>query len=109
LAAGRPTEAEPLLREALAIQSKSEPDLWTTPNTQSLLGGALAGQNKFADAEPHLVAGYEGLKQRSGKIPSRRRSSVVEALDRLIRACDAAGKPADAAKWRAERETVTGP
>src|SRR5262249_52355633 len=32
-------EAEKLLREALAIREKHEPDAWTTFNTQSVLGG----------------------------------------------------------------------
>ena len=34
------TEAEPLLRECLAIREKTQPDVWSTFNTQSLLGGA---------------------------------------------------------------------
>ena len=33
-------EAEPLLRECLAIREKTQPDAWTTFNTQSMLGGA---------------------------------------------------------------------
>ena len=40
------TDAEPLLRKCLAIREKTQPDLWTTFNTQSLLGGALLGQKK---------------------------------------------------------------
>ncbi len=32
------TEAEPLLRECLAIREKKEPDAWTTFNTKSLPG-----------------------------------------------------------------------
>ena len=49
------TEAEPLLRECLAIREKTQPDAWTTFNTQSLLGGALLGQKKYAEAEPLLA------------------------------------------------------
>ena len=33
-------EAEPLLRECLAIREEAQPDAWTTFNTRSLLGGA---------------------------------------------------------------------
>ena len=54
------TEAEPLLRECLAIREKTQPDVWPTFNTQSLLGGALLGQKKYADAEPLLLAGLRG-------------------------------------------------
>jgi hypothetical protein len=58
-------DAEPLLREFLTICAKQEPDAWTTFNTMSLLGGALLGQKKYADAEPLLVKGYEGMKKAS--------------------------------------------
>ena len=54
------TEAEPLLRECLAIREKTQPDVWSTFNTKSLLGGALLGQKKYADAEPLLLAGLRG-------------------------------------------------
>ena len=62
-------EAEPLLRECLAIREKTQPDVWSTFNTKSLLGGALLGQKKYAEAEPLLLAGYEGMKQREKTIP----------------------------------------
>ena len=65
-------EAEPLIREALTIREKTQPDAWTTFNTQSLLGGALLGQKKYAEAEPLLLKGYEGLKQRETTIPEPR-------------------------------------
>jgi hypothetical protein len=34
-------EAEPVLRECLALRTRKEPEAWTTFNTQSLLGDAL--------------------------------------------------------------------
>ena len=37
-------------------------------NAMSLLGDALRGQGQFAAAEPLLLRGYEGLKQRQGKL-----------------------------------------
>src|SRR5437868_2045826 len=43
-------EAEPLLRECLAIRVQTQPDVWSTFNTQSMLGGALLGQKKYAEA-----------------------------------------------------------
>ena len=44
-------EAEPLLRECLAIREKTQPDVWSTFNTQSMLGGAAwQARNKYADA-----------------------------------------------------------
>ncbi len=58
------TEAESFLRECLAIREKTQPDVWSTFNTKSTLGGALLGQKKYADAEPLLLTGYEEMKQR---------------------------------------------
>ncbi len=63
------TEAELLVRESLAIREQKEPGDWRTYNTKSLLGGALLGQKKYAEAEPLLLKGYEGMKQREKTIP----------------------------------------
>lgn len=53
-------EAEPLLRECLAICEKPEPDPGRTFNPQSTLGAALLGQKKYQGAEPLLLEGYGG-------------------------------------------------
>jgi hypothetical protein len=106
LQAGKPAEAEPVLRECLALREKNQPDVWTTFNTKSLLGGALSGQKKHRDAEPLLLQGYQGMKQRQDKIPPPlRRQRLEEALTRLVQLYDALGKP-EAAKWRQELAAV---
>ena len=96
-------EAEPLLRESLAIREKTQPDVWSTFNTQSLLGGVLLGQKKSAEAEPLLKKGYEGMKQREATIPKQAKVRLLEALDRLIDLATATNKPEDVKKWQAER------
>jgi tetratricopeptide (TPR) repeat protein len=96
-------EAEPLLRECLAIREKTQPDVWITFNAKSLLGGALLGQKKHAEAEPLLLTGYEGMKQREKTIPPIHRIRIAEALDRLVQLYEATGKKDEAAKWQAER------
>jgi hypothetical protein len=68
-----------------------------------MLGGALPGQKKYADAEPLLLAGYDGMKQREKSIPPQGKVRIPEAIDRLVRLYDATGKQDDAAKWRKER------
>ena len=97
------TEAERLIRECLAIREKEEPDDWRTFNTQSLLGGSLLGQKKFAEAEPVLLKGYEGMKQRQKSIPPQANTRIPEALDRLIDLYTATNKPDEVKKWQAER------
>jgi serine/threonine protein kinase len=94
------TEAEPLLRECLAIREKTQPDEWTTFNTQSLLGGALLGQKKSADAEPLLLKGYEGMKAREKTIPPQAATRLPEALDRLIELYTATNKPDEVKKYQ---------
>jgi serine/threonine protein kinase/tetratricopeptide (TPR) repeat protein len=98
------TEAEPLLRESLAIRAKAQSDAWTTFNTQSLLGGALLGQKKYAEAEPLLLKGYEGMKQREKTIPPLAGTRLPEAIDRLIELYTATDRPDEVTKWRAERK-----
>ncbi len=103
------TEAEPFLRECLAIREKAQPDVWSTFNTKSLLGGALLGQKKYAAAEPLLLAGYEGMKQREATIPEQGKVRLPEALDRLIELFTATNKPDDVKKWQAERAKYPAP
>jgi hypothetical protein len=102
-------EAEPVLREGLALREKLEPEAWHTFNARSLLGAALAGQKKYADARPLLVQGFEGLKARTAQIPERYRVRLHEAADRLVRLCEAQGTNEEAAQWRKEAEAVRKP
>jgi predicted Zn-dependent protease len=99
------TEAEPLLRECLTIREKTQPDVWSTFNAQSMLGGALLGQKKFADAEPLLLKGYEGMKEREKSTPKSGGGDkrIPEALDALIELYTATNKPDEVKKWQAER------
>jgi hypothetical protein len=92
--------AEEMLRECLAIREKKEPEAWTTFNTMSMLGGSLLGQKKYAEAEPLLVKGYEGMKAREKNIPPQRATRLPEALDRLIELYTATNKPDEVKKYR---------
>jgi hypothetical protein len=57
LAQNKFAEAEPLLRECLAVRTKNRPDDWTMFSARALLGAALVGQGKYAEAEPLLLQG----------------------------------------------------
>ena len=96
-------EAEPLLRQCLTVREKTQPDVWITFNTHSMLGGSLLGQNKYADAEPLLVKGYEGMKAREKTIPKEASTRIPEALDRLVELYTATNKPNEVKKWKVER------
>jgi Tetratricopeptide repeat len=99
-------EAEPLLRECLAIREKTQSDVWSTFNTKSLLGGALLGQKKYAEAEPLLIAGYEGMKQREKTMPPQAKDRPTAALERLVQLYEATDKPDQAARWRKELDSA---
>lgn len=101
-------EAEAVVREALTIREAKEPDDWRTFNTKSMLGGALLGQKKYADTEPLLKAGYEGMKQRAEKIPPEGKDRLIEALDRLIELAEVTGKVQDAKMWKDEKAKLPG-
>jgi hypothetical protein len=66
----------------------------------SLLGGALLDQGRYAEAEPLIVQGYEGMKAREARIfvPERRR--LLEAAMQVVRLYEAWGKTYQAAAWK---------
>jgi serine/threonine protein kinase len=100
---GQHAAAEPLLRECLTLREKTQPDAWTTFRTMALLGGAMLDQKKYAEAEPLLLKGYEGMKQREKTIPKGGASRLPEAVDRLIELYTATNQPDALKQWQAER------
>ena len=100
--------AEVVLRECLAPCEQLAKDKqvrpWQVANVRSLLGGALLGQEKYAEASPLLEAGYQGFKQDEQAIPPQSRSLLADALSRLVLVCQATGKKEAAAKWELELE-----
>jgi hypothetical protein len=75
-----------------------------------MLGEALLGQKKYADAEPLLLKGYEGLKQRQDRIPSPfTQVRPREALQRLVRLYEATSQPDKAGQWRKKLEESKAP
>ena len=92
-------EAESVLKPCLALREKGQPDNWTTFNTRSLLGDCLLAQARYAEAEPLIIAGYEGMNTREAKIPALSRPYLDEAAGRVVRLYEAWGKPEKAAEW----------
>jgi tetratricopeptide (TPR) repeat protein len=102
LAQNRGSEAEPLLRECLAIRVKAAPDDWQHYDAMSLLGEALLGQGRYSEAEPLLVPGYEGLKERESRIIASDLFRLREAAARVIRLYVDWDKTEQAAMWTAK-------
>ena len=69
LGAGDWGTAETQLREAREILEAEKPQHWVTAEVRSLLGGALMGEKKTAEATPLLRSGYEGMARAATAIP----------------------------------------
>jgi eukaryotic-like serine/threonine-protein kinase len=106
IAARRHAEAEPPLRESLAIRERQEPDSWATFAAKALLGASLLGQKKYAEAERPLLDGYAGMKQREAKIPANELGMLRQTARRLVQLYVACGQPAEAARWREVLEAM---
>jgi len=97
---GHLTEAEAAARACLVIREKRLPDHWRTFDARGLLGGILSQQQKYVEAEPLLLSGYEGLKARQERIPAHAKVRLQQALERLAQLCQATGRAAEAARWK---------
>jgi hypothetical protein len=97
---GKFGEAELLARECLALRETLIPDNALTFNARSLLGASLLGQKEYAEAEPLLLSGYEGMKEREDQIPAAGKPRLTEALQRLVQLYQATGQSGKAAQWR---------
>ncbi len=119
-------EAEPILRECLAIRQKTfaveNPEHWLVLNTMSVLGGSLVGETadtamsaetreaKLHEAEPLLLDAYTKMKEDPNVPPpvagaDRRR----EAIERIVRLYEVwnntqpgRGYDAKAKQWQAK-------
>jgi tetratricopeptide (TPR) repeat protein len=99
--------AEPLLREAVSYFENTKSNDWTRYRCQSLLGASLAGQKRYAEAEPLLLVGYEGMLQRKATIPAYAQTAVPQARAWLARLYNDWGKPQQAAQWQAKLHIET--
>jgi tetratricopeptide (TPR) repeat protein/tRNA A-37 threonylcarbamoyl transferase component Bud32 len=100
----QPAEAEPVLRECLAIRQVAQPDDWSAFHAQTILGESLLGQKKYADAERLLVQGYDGMKKREAKMPATSKRRFNETAQLLMRLYEATGEREQLAAWRQRLE-----
>ncbi len=92
--------AEPLVREAIALWEIAQPDDQRRFYWVSLLGAVLFGQNKYAEAEPLLLQGYEGMKQREATLGGDERRRLIETGERVVRFYEVTNQPEKAREWR---------
>ncbi len=78
-------EAEAYLRDAIALREAAAPDLWSLFNARALLGETLFRRDRFAEAEPLVVGGYEGTAAREASMPPESRHWLAKGADRILR------------------------
>lgn len=104
----RYADAEPLVRETVAVYEREPTDNPGHFYWVSLLGESLLGQQRFAEAEPLILRGYEEMKKGEAKhhIGDRR---IREAGERVIRFYEVTGQPEKVREWRAKISSTTRP
>jgi tetratricopeptide (TPR) repeat protein len=99
---GRIEAAEQTMRTCLALceRERSLQDNWRKFDAMSVLGGILLLREGCDKVEQLLLAGHEGLHQRSEKIPVANRPRLKQTFDRLIALYEAWDKPQKALEWK---------
>ncbi len=85
----KPAEAEAKAREAYIVFRTKDPTNWRTADAESVLGGCLAAQGRFKEAEPLLKESYPLLRNDKGEGAKR----AEEAKQRINDLYKAWGKP----------------
>ncbi|MBI4473640.1 MAG: serine/threonine protein kinase [Acidobacteria bacterium] len=99
-------EAATTLREALKTYDKAMTETWERYSCQSVLGASLAGEGKYDEAEPLLIAGYQGMFRKKDSMPAENRSDLEQAQESILRLYERWEKPQKAAEWRKKLEPV---
>jgi serine/threonine protein kinase/Tfp pilus assembly protein PilF len=99
-AQGKFASSETLAREAVERNRTKRPEDWQRFFAASLLGASLAGQKKYTEAEPLLLAGYQGMDARKDKIAAPDRYHLDLAGEWPVQLYQAWGSPQKAAQWQ---------
>lgn len=94
-------QAEPLLRRILVLREQQDRNSWLVPNVQSRLGYALLAMQRYDEARPLILKGFEDLKARASQIsPMWRGIRLREAAGRAAKFYELTGSPDEATRWR---------
>jgi hypothetical protein len=101
---GRFGEAAELLRGCLAMRQRELPvGHWLIAETNSQLGGAIAEEGRFTEAEPLLLEGYATMKEHPWAPTDRK----LRAIRRIVRLYESWDKPDQTSEWRRRLEEAT--
>src|SRR5215469_1125101 len=97
---GKFAEAERLGRQTLEFAEKNHLDNWERYRAASLLGTSLVGQKKYAEAEPLLLQGYQGMLERKERTGVAYWYHLDRAREWLVQLYQSWGKTEQAAAWQ---------
>jgi tetratricopeptide (TPR) repeat protein len=97
--------AEPVIREALSILDKHRPDHPERFYWVNLLGAVLCGQERYSEAEPLLLQGYEEMKKRETLMNVNWRNRLPDAAERVAHFYEVTDQPEKARVWREKTKT----
>ncbi len=100
LSQGKFTASEPLAREAMEFFHRKLTDDWRQFRAKSLLGASLAGQKKYAEAEPLPLEGYQGMVAREDRVGDWEWPDIGRTREWIVHLYQVWGQPAKAAEWR---------
>jgi eukaryotic-like serine/threonine-protein kinase len=103
---GRLDEAERVGRESLRVGREHLPDHWYTYHAQYVLGRTLALRGQFAEAEPLLLEGCQGMIDREATITSWGQIAVLGAMDVIVRLYMDWGRTDHAEQWRVRQQEM---
>jgi tetratricopeptide (TPR) repeat protein len=106
LSQGKFAGSEPLSREAVAFYCKNQPDDWQRFRSETVLGASLAGQKKYAEAEPLLLEGYQGMVVRKERIGVQDWYHLDRAGEWIVQLYQGWGKSEKAAEWRNKKSST---
>jgi serine/threonine protein kinase/tetratricopeptide (TPR) repeat protein len=96
----RYVEAETHARDALEYFEKQKRNNPRRFYWMSLLGEILVAQKKYEEAEPLLLQGYEGMKQREFILPASEKLRLPELIERVCRYYELTMQAEKARVWR---------
>jgi eukaryotic-like serine/threonine-protein kinase len=102
------SQAEPVLRQALAYREKGDKDDWQLYRAQAFLGAALSGLKQYAEAEKLLLSGQQGLEQHVSRMPADEKKWIRFSAEQMVDLYSGWGKLAEAEQWRT-RQTLYQP
>ncbi|MDR3618311.1 MAG: serine/threonine-protein kinase [Paludisphaera borealis] len=100
---GRCADAEPPLREALAILQSSRPEAWSTHRTRALLGAVLTKLKRYDEAEPLLLQSHGRMRAQEAEAQPMERHQLDEASEWIDELYTAWGRDDKAAAWRKKK------